>query len=179
MATEPIERGCVVWLPCPTCRVWSRAQIEAIPAASLEWLDEHGYWLDDGSLLLPCGEAFLMNHSCDAAVLDFGLDFGVAVRRIEPGEEVTCDYRTFVADPKWTFRCHCGTPQCVGDVSLERTVALALQADWRTRLVPALEAICGVRQPLHEIVAGTSATYRALMAGEAAESATSIVRARQ
>src|SRR5262245_25946217 len=115
-ARQHIPRGTVVWHPCPECRVVPAAELKHVPTADFQDLDELGYYLEDGDILLPCSNACRMNHSCDAAVLDFGLDFAVAVRDIRPGEEVTCDYRTFASDPDWVVQCRCETSACCGTV---------------------------------------------------------------
>lgn len=57
----------------------------------------------------------MTNHSCDPnASFDEG-GLLVAVREIEPGEEITYDY---VAHPlpasPWNFKCGCGAERCVG-----------------------------------------------------------------
>lgn len=55
-----------------------------------------------------------MNHSCDPNTVCLGdLDM-IAVRDIQPGEEVTYDYATSELDenlwPAW--ECNCGAPNC-------------------------------------------------------------------
>lgn len=61
----------------------------------------------------------MTNHSCDP---NAGFDEGgmlVALREIEPGEEITYDY---VAHPlpasPWSFKCECGAERCVGWVDV-------------------------------------------------------------
>lgn len=59
------------------------------------------------------------NHSCDPnASFDEG-GVLIALRVIEPGEEITYDY---VAHPlpasPWNFKCGCGAERCVGWVDV-------------------------------------------------------------
>jgi hypothetical protein len=70
----------------------------------------HDLYLD----LEPPGR--LVNHSCqpNAAVRD-GTHL-VALRDLEPGEEVRFDYSTTMDDDHWTLECRCGTPACRGTV---------------------------------------------------------------
>jgi hypothetical protein len=61
-----------------------------------------------------------INHSCDPNVGFAGNVVLVAMRDVEPGEELTIDYAMFdTADG--TMECHCGSPSC------RRTVR---GADW-------------------------------------------------
>ena len=57
----------------------------------------------------------MTNHSCDpnASFNEDGML--VAVRQIEPGEEITYDYLALPlpASP-WNFKCQCGAKGCVG-----------------------------------------------------------------
>src|SRR5262249_15517340 len=116
IARSLIPRGTAVWHPCPACIVVPAEEIASLSPGDFRDFDEFGYYLEHGGILYPCSSAHLMNHSCEAAVLDFGLDFGLAVRDIAPGEEVTCDYGTFASDPPWELRCRCGTTNCRGVV---------------------------------------------------------------
>ena len=53
-----------------------------------------------------------MNHSC-AANAAFGRDLElIALRDIEPNEEVSFDYSTTEADPEWQLQCGCGAENC-------------------------------------------------------------------
>lgn len=55
------------------------------------------------------------NHSCEPnASFDEG-GMLVAVRDIEPGEEITFDYRAHpIPASPWNFQCYCGAEACAG-----------------------------------------------------------------
>ncbi|GCF10363.1 SET domain-containing protein [Dictyobacter arantiisoli] len=160
IATRDIPQGCVVWLPCPECRVWSEQELKNMSTEQAQWLDTYGYTLDNGKTLLPCHNAYQMNHSCEATTLDFGLDFCVAIRNIQAGEEVTCDYRTFSSDPPWTLTCHCNTPHCIGTFRSTDGYNSEVQRQWANKLEPILPLIRTVEQPLHTILMQASSSYR-------------------
>ena len=83
--------------------------------------------LDDtvGSLALSLNEEFVIalkhfpeagdgdffNHSCNPNAGINGQIFLVAMREIEPGEEITFDY-AFCELDKPPFKCHCGSQNC-------------------------------------------------------------------
>lgn len=55
-----------------------------------------------------------INHSCSPNIgMDDCLTM-VAIRDIEAGEELTCDYAFWEADENWVLRCdcNCGSPEC-------------------------------------------------------------------
>ncbi|GHF52476.1 hypothetical protein GCM10010218_37430 [Streptomyces mashuensis] len=164
-ATEPLPAGTVVWLPCTKCSRWSREEVAALPEDRFASLDTYGHLLADGSLLLPCLGAYLMNHSCEANVLDFGLDFGVAVRDIAPGEEVTCDYATFAEDHGWSMACHCRSPRCRGTITTDEGRSPGLRQQWSTTVERALPRIAAVPQPLHDVLTALSEPYRRVLRG--------------
>ena len=74
--------------------------------------------LDDDVYLLqaPDDEAAYATHSCDPSVwLDQGFSL-LARREIGIGEELTIDYATMTADPRWRMACLCGSVNCRGMV---------------------------------------------------------------
>lgn len=164
-ATRHIPAGTVVWHPCRRCRVWGRAEAESLPEDEYRRVDELGYWLTKDRLLLPCSNACWMNHSCRPATLDFGLDFGVAVRDIAPGEEVTLDYRTFMSDPAWAVVCNCRQENCDRLISPPGGFDAALRASWKERLMRVLPLVASVPQELGGSLSECSPSYRRLLAG--------------
>lgn len=75
--------------------------VERVPEASRDAFLRYAYLdIRTGLYVLCADDARFMNHSPEPNVTgDYDLDpvFGVdvAARDIEPGEELTCDYRTF------------------------------------------------------------------------------------
>ena len=72
----------------------------------------------------------------------------LALRPIEPDEEVTIDYSTTEADPAWAMHCACGAAGCRGTLyAIQRSFAdrpeppmasPLMQLVWRQRRVPAM-----------------------------------------
>lgn len=78
---------------------------------------DNSFRYDEEKYLSPAGElGDFLNHSCDpnSAVVKKGDKlFIVAVRDINPGDEVVIDYSTILAsDDSWEMGCHCGLEIC-------------------------------------------------------------------
>ena len=70
------------------------------------------------------GPADWVNHSCNPNCGLRGQIALVALRRLEPGEEVCFDYAMSDGTPYDQFECGCGAPQCRGKISGD---------DWKRR----------------------------------------------
>ncbi len=53
-----------------------------------------------------------LNHSCDPNAGAAGNILIIAMRTIEPGEEITSDYATTSSDPSLEFLCNCQAKSC-------------------------------------------------------------------
>ena len=158
-ATETIPTGTVVWHPCKRCPTFSVDDLSSLGKTQQKQLDEYVYYLEDGRAILPCTMVFLLNHSCEASILDYGLDFGVAVRDIVAGEELTQDYRTFANDPDWGVKCFCGADDCAGIINPAKPPSAELAAKWTAKVTNALKFVHCVPQPLHTSLTDSSSAY--------------------
>ncbi len=105
-------------------RLATRSHVEAIwPEEELEWFRQYAYpvgpqayvlWDDRPQDWAP------QNHSCAPNTGYFGLDVR-ALRAIDAGEELTLDYATFMSPTMTPFACQCGSPNCRGTITAERT----------------------------------------------------------
>lgn len=80
----------------------------------LGWLEQYGYPLNDEVLVTWSSDPEQwspINHSCDPNAWIEGLDL-VARRPIEPGDEITVEYATFIGGTGASFDCHCGADDC-------------------------------------------------------------------
>jgi SET domain-containing protein len=69
--------------------------------------------------------ARFLNHSCDPnseAVCEDGRVWIVALRDIQPGEEITFNYGYDLADYQ-EHPCRCGAPECAGYIVAENLIA--------------------------------------------------------
>lgn len=158
VATERIPAGTIVWVMDPLDQRIPRERARALGPLYRRLLRTYAFWESDGDLILCWDHGRYVNHSCESNCLGGGFTFEVAVRDIEPGEELTDDYGTFGFAEDIT--CACGTPSCRG--TLRRTDRAAMAPIWDARLVAALAHFGAVEQPLWPLVADKEVLQRAL-----------------
>ena len=93
-----------------------------------------------GPMALDEREASMMhlNHSCEPNLGLVGQISYAAMRRIEPGEELTFDYATG-DDDLWEMACQCGAPSCRGTISGKDWQHKALQEKYSGWFAPYLQ----------------------------------------
>lgn len=98
-AAEPISAGSVVWIRHKLDIAISDADLADLPAPALHQVAHHTYRdIVTGERILCGDNARFMNHSDDPNTGQLNPDVEIALRDIEVGEELTCNYRTFDAD---------------------------------------------------------------------------------
>jgi len=104
-ASKRIEPGDLVWDYAGEER-W----IKDIPTK----LWKYSFQVDYDKYVVPeKGSAgWFMNHSCEPNCVIMGSTKIVALRRIQPGEEVTFDYSTNVGWEGFSMVCKCGKKEC-------------------------------------------------------------------
>lgn len=82
----------------------------------LSQYENEGHALQVGcdSYIIPQGCGYYVNHSCSPNAAIAGATGLVALRDIEPGEEICFDYSTTMDEDSWTMQCLCGSPDCRG-----------------------------------------------------------------
>jgi len=107
--------------------------------------DEAGNWLlkEDN-----------INHSCDSNILSLfvdGIYCDIAVKDINPGEEMTIDYGLFYSSFPWSKECRCNSPICRKIFGSGLAVDRETQDMWRLRILEAVARIFEVEQNLFSL----------------------------
>lgn len=93
---------------------------------------------------IPAGTALRLpepvNHSCDPNLWCTAPGRFEARRDLEPGEELTYDYATVLADPQFLLRCRCDTYRCRQLVTGDDWRIPQLQQRYAGRWGPAVHA---------------------------------------
>jgi uncharacterized protein len=145
VATRGIPRGTITWVLDDLDRVFTDAEVEAMPESYEALLDRWTY--HDGTGTVLCWDrARYMNHSCEPNCGGSEFGFELALRDIEPEEQLTNDYATFQLHPRERIDCWCGAPSCRGVVTARDSPHVTDVV--RRELRRAARAIGEVEQPL-------------------------------
>lgn len=110
VATKLIPEGTITWIQDDLDQVYSTADIEKMHPKSREMMDKYAFRNRYGNYVLCWDLAKYVNHSFNSNCLSTAYGFEVAVRDIQPGEELTDDYgylnltEPFEADSEGTSR---------------------------------------------------------------------------
>ena len=99
-AGEFIPKGAKVWEFNPLFDLrFSEEEFNKLPPSAQQEIEHHLYQPEEGGLLYyESTMGKYMNHTRDPNVDFTEVGVGAATRDIQPGEELTCDYRHFMAD---------------------------------------------------------------------------------
>jgi hypothetical protein len=147
-ATRLIPQGTITWALDSLDQRFTPEQIAALPAYARRLLHTYSYVDGAGRHILCWDHARFFNHSCAANCLAVGYDFELAVRDIQPGEELTDDYGTL--NPAEPFPCACAASACRGHVLPDDM--LRHGDTWNERARAAFFRIPSVEQPLWEVL---------------------------
>ena len=142
--TERIPRGTVTWTKCALDRVITPVDAAALGEPYRAAIERYAYVNGHGDYVLCWDHGRYMNHSCRPGVLSPGFDIDVAVRDIEAGEELTCDYALLNLDAP--MPCRCGVAGCRGTLSPDDAPRM-LDA-WDKEVRAAFSDVARVAQPL-------------------------------
>lgn len=149
-ATRRIPRGTLTWVLDPLDVVLPDAAVQELDPLRRAVFDRYA-WVEQGRWILCWDHGRYVNHACDANCIGLGVQFEIALRDIEEGEQLTDDYRS-LGQFEHAFDCLCGTPGCTGRV--EPSDVLRLRPMWQDRFHAALPLMGAVHQPLLPWVSG-------------------------
>jgi hypothetical protein len=161
-ATRLIPMGSITWAADPLDQIIQPAKLAALPALLSHHVHRYSYLNGRGDRILCWDHGRFVNHSCAAACLSPGFDFEIAVRDIQPDEEITDDYGTLNLEEP--FKCLCGSKNCRGRVLPDDPMRYA--PEWDALIARAFPAIAKVEQALWELVSEKTAVEKVL-AGKA------------
>ncbi len=92
VATAFIPKGTIVWVLDKLDRTFTPEQVSAFEAPYRKILETYCYRDRDGNSVLCWDHGRFVNHSFRSNCLTSSYDFELAIRDIQPGEELTDDY---------------------------------------------------------------------------------------
>jgi len=106
---------------------------EEIPA---HWIN-HCMWMETDRWMIIESDGRYINHSCSPNCEVVEGNYAVTTRDVKKGEQFTIIYNrlrpqdyydyeknpeAYQWDPRWTFECHCGSPECQGVINKYKVI---------------------------------------------------------
>jgi uncharacterized protein len=157
LATSLIPHGTLTWVRDDLDQIVDPAADVALPPMLAALVHKYSY-LEPRGRVLCWDHGRFVNHSCDPNCCSTGFDFEIAVRDIQPGEQITDDYGSLNVD--YEFECRCGSPRCRG--TIRATDITRFADDWDRDAAAAVERAGSVPPPLWPLLTEQADVERAL-----------------
>ena len=162
VATKLIPEGTITWVQDELDQVYTPMQVGEMKAFTQEMIDKFTFRNNKGNYVLCWDTAKYVNHSFNSNCLSTAYDFEIAIRDIQPGEELTDDYgylnvsNAFKAKDEGTSR----TTVYPDDL-------LNFHKEWDAKLERSFKHINDIPQPLESLLPETiQTTVRQIISGD-------------
>jgi uncharacterized protein len=143
-ATKFIPKGTITYIKDSLEIELDQHQYHAQPKAMQEVIDKYSYIDEHGHYIVSWDHAKYINHNCDPNTISTGYGFEIAIKDIQPGDEITDEYGLFNLDK--AFVCQCGSYKCRAEIHPEDIEQYG--SIWDEQIRPALLQFDKVPQPL-------------------------------
>jgi uncharacterized protein len=163
VATKFIPKGTITWALDKLDRTFSKDQVHQMDQLYQDILDKYTYRNPEGKYVLCWDNARFVNHSANSNCITTAYDFEIAIRDIQPGEELTDDYGYLNVEEPF---------EVVPEPGSNRNVVypddlLNYYPIWDEKLLNAFPQLLHVNQPLlHLLAAATREKALAVAKGE-------------
>lgn len=159
-ATRRLPRGTITWALCELDRIYRPGETHFLRPSTLAILDRYAYADPDANTILCWDHARYLNHHCEPNTRGLGHDLDFAVRDIEAGEQITCEYGVLnIVD---SMPCQCGAARCRGTVHHDDVIRYG--AEWDAIVQEAFPLVPKVEQPLIPFIRNRQ-SIEAMLAG--------------
>ncbi len=163
-ATKLIPKGSITWALDHLDHVLDADQAASLPAEYGPIIERYAFRDSQGRHVLCWDHGRFVNHSCDSTSLPLGSVCEVAIRDIQPGEQITSDYVTLNLTTSMT--CHCGSLKCRGEMKPEHLDRYVAEMD--AKLKATAKALGAVPQPVLAFMLPVDQTrFKSIAAGKA------------
>ena len=147
IATKKIPKGTVVWVQDKFDQEFSPEEVDTMEPIYKDLISKYTFRNQVGNHILCWDFGRYVNHSFNSNCLTTGYEFEIAIRDIEPGEELTDDYGYLNISPNFVVRGeHAGRKTFYPD-DLLRYHKL-----WDSILIESIPFITQVDQPLGTLI---------------------------
>jgi len=163
VATKLIPKGTITWALDKLDRIFTPAEIDSMAPTYRQIMDKYTYRNPAGNYVFCWDHARYINHSSNANCITTAYEFEIAIRDIQPGEELTDDYGYLNLEEPF---------EVVPEPGSNRTVVypddlIRYYAVWDEKLLAAFPELEKVDQPLfHLLDAATAQKARQIASGE-------------
>ena len=147
VATEVIPKGTITWALDKLDREFTSLEIMAFDEPYQEILSRYCYRNNMGKFVLAWDNGRYVNHSFRSNCMSTAYDFEIAIRDIQPGEELTDDYGYL--NLPYAFRA---TDEGTRRKYVHPDDLAKYYKIWDKKLIPAFKQITHVAQPLQRIL---------------------------
>lgn len=92
VAKKLIPKGTITWVQDDLDQIYNPVDIEKINPIMREYLETYCFTNNKGQKVLCWDNAKFVNHSFNSSCMSTAYDFEIAIRDIQPGEQLTDDY---------------------------------------------------------------------------------------
>ncbi|MBI3800421.1 MAG: SET domain-containing protein-lysine N-methyltransferase, partial [Deltaproteobacteria bacterium] len=110
VAIRLLPRGTITWVRDDLDQVFSAIQVKDMTPIYRDLITKYAFVDARGDFVLCWDLARYLNHACEPSCMTTGYEFDLAVRDIQPGEELTADYASL--NLEYDFTCACGSAKC-------------------------------------------------------------------
>lgn len=115
-----IPRGTIVFKRKNDVRIYTKEQYYKLSKKYRDRLGDFPYEDNNDSIIHHLDNTKYGNHSCEPTVT--GIPYGdaeieIAIKDIEPNQEITWDYGIIMPSWQKPFKCSCGSKNCRGIIS--------------------------------------------------------------
>jgi hypothetical protein len=142
-ATQLIPKGTVTWALDPFDQVYTADQVYEMDQMHQQLIAKYAYRDRFGDFILCWDFGRYINHSFDSNCMATAYDFEIAVRDIQPGEELTNDYGYLNVQAPFEVREKTATRSHVMPDDL-----LRFYKEWDKVILSSLPLMFEVEQPL-------------------------------
>lgn len=148
VATRLIPKGTITWALDKLDRIFTPEQVTQLDPLYQEVLDKYTYRNPEGNFILCWDNARFVNHSSNSNCITTAYEFEVAIRDIQPGEELTDDYGYLNLDEPFEVLPEAGTDRTI----IYPDDLLRYYHVWDEKLLSAFPLLFQVEQPLLNIL---------------------------
>ncbi len=147
-ATTFIPCGTIVYIKDPMEIAVSPIQYAQLNEPLKSTIEKYSYIDENGDRIVSWDHGKYVNHCCDCNTMSTGYGFEIAIKDIQPGEEITDEYGMFNLEYEMVLSC--SKPACrkmvKGDDMLQYFAA------WDEKVMKALKRSRQVEQPLMPLI---------------------------